>query len=98
MSTVLIAGANRGIGLAIAQQYATEFAEVFACCRAPAKADDLKALAASSGGRVRIIPLEVAEESLIASLKYPGRSASTFSSTMPESAAYRPTGSRPKVT
>jgi len=69
MSTVLITGANRGIGLALAQQYATEGAEVFACCRDPAKADNLKELAASSGGRVRIIPLDVADESSIASLK-----------------------------
>ncbi|MDA9436991.1 SDR family oxidoreductase [Bradyrhizobium sp. CCBAU 51627] len=69
MSTVLITGANRGIGLALAQQYATEGAEVFGCCRHPAKADELKALAASSSGRVRIIPLDVADESSIASLK-----------------------------
>jgi len=69
MSTVLITGANRGIGLALAQQYATEGAEVFACCRDPAKADDLKGLAASSAGPVRIIPLDVADELSIASLK-----------------------------
>lgn len=69
MSTVLITGANRGIGLALAQQYTTEGAEVFACCRDPAQADDLKGLAASSGGRVRIIPLDVADEFSIASLK-----------------------------
>ncbi|MCK1758652.1 SDR family oxidoreductase [Bradyrhizobium sp. 137] len=69
MSTVLITGANRGIGLALARQYATEGAEVLACCRDPAKADDLKELAASSGGRVRIIPLDVADESSIESLK-----------------------------
>ncbi|MEY9126990.1 SDR family oxidoreductase [Bradyrhizobium yuanmingense] len=69
MSTVLITGANRGIGLALAQQYATEGAEVLGCCRHPTKADELKALAASSSGRVRIIPLDVADESSIASLK-----------------------------
>jgi len=69
MSTVLITGANRGIGLALAQQYATEGAEVLGCCRHPAKADELKALAASSSGRVRIIPLDVADESSIASLQ-----------------------------
>lgn len=33
MRSVLITGANRGIGLALALQYATEGARVFACCR-----------------------------------------------------------------
>lgn len=69
MSTVLITGANRGIGLALARQYAAEAADVFACCRDPAKADDLKRLATSSGGRVRVIPLDVADEYSIVSLK-----------------------------
>lgn len=69
MSTILITGANRGIGLALTRQYAAEGADVFACCRNPAKADDLKELAASSSDRVRITALDVADESSIASLK-----------------------------
>lgn len=69
MTTVLITGANRGIGLALTQQYAAEGAEVIACCREPARADALKELAAASGRRVRIIQLEVANDASIASLK-----------------------------
>lgn len=69
MTTVLITGANRGIGLALAQQYAASGAEVIGCCREPAKADILKELAASSGGRVRLIQLDVADEGSIASLR-----------------------------
>lgn len=69
MSTILITGANRGIGLALTRQYAAEGADVFACCRNPAKADDLKELAASSSVRVRITALDVADEPSIASLK-----------------------------
>ena len=44
MTTVLITGANRGIGLEFVKQYAGEGARVHACCRIPARADDLKAV------------------------------------------------------
>ncbi|MET4122013.1 NAD(P)-dependent dehydrogenase (short-subunit alcohol dehydrogenase family) [Bradyrhizobium sp. JR1.5] len=69
MTTVLITGANRGIGLALAQQYAATGAKVFAACRNPAKAEELQKLATSSSGCVRVIPLDVAEKASIASLK-----------------------------
>ena len=45
MTTVLITGANRGIGLEFVKQYAGEGARVHACCREPDKADKLKAVA-----------------------------------------------------
>lgn len=70
MTTVLITGANRGIGLALARQYAAEGAEVIACCRDPEKAEALKELTASSGGDVRSMRLDVANEASIASLKH----------------------------
>jgi NAD(P)-dependent dehydrogenase (short-subunit alcohol dehydrogenase family) len=44
MPTVLITGANRGIGLQLATQYAAEGWTVIGCCRNPAAADALKAL------------------------------------------------------
>lgn len=69
MTTVLITGANRGIGLALARQYAADGAEVIACSRDPGRAGALKELAAASGGRVRIMQLEVADDASIASLK-----------------------------
>lgn len=68
MTTVLITGANRGVGLALARQYVAGGAEVIACCRDTARADGLKELAVSSG-RVRILQLDVADEASIASLK-----------------------------
>ncbi|MGY4230135.1 NAD(P)-dependent dehydrogenase (short-subunit alcohol dehydrogenase family) [Bradyrhizobium sp. USDA 4503] len=69
MTTVLITGANRGIGLALAWQYASQGAEVIACCREPAKADALGELARSSGGRVKVVQLDVADEGAALSLK-----------------------------
>ena len=67
MTTVLITGANRGIGLEFARQYAAEGAEVIACCRAPEKADALKALAKSSG--VEVLALDVTEPGSVEALK-----------------------------
>jgi NAD(P)-dependent dehydrogenase (short-subunit alcohol dehydrogenase family) len=44
MSTVLITGANRGLGLEFCRQYADTGWNVIACCRNPAQADELSAL------------------------------------------------------
>ncbi len=44
MTTVLISGANRGIGLELARQYAADGAEVIAGVRDPGVADTLKAI------------------------------------------------------
>ena len=41
MSTVLITGANRGLGLEFCKQYAEAGWEVIACCRNPGTADKL---------------------------------------------------------
>ncbi len=45
MADILITGANRGIGLALAKQYAEAGHHVLACCRNPDGADALQALA-----------------------------------------------------
>ena len=66
MTTVLITGANRGIGLEFARQYAAEGAEVIACCRSPDKADALRALAKSA--RVEVQSLDVTEPHSVAAL------------------------------
>ncbi len=46
MKTVLITGANRGIGLAFSQHYLAQGEQVLACCRRPDKAEELQQLAA----------------------------------------------------
>lgn len=44
MTTVLITGANRGIGLELVKHYLSAGARVHACCRNPGAADALRAL------------------------------------------------------
>lgn len=50
--TVLITGANRGIGLEFVRQYSGKGYRVIATCRDPAKADELRKLAGSHPGVV----------------------------------------------
>ncbi len=64
MPTVLITGANRGIGLELARQYAGDGWSVIATARDPKQADGLKALK----GDIRIEALEVTDEKQIAAL------------------------------
>ncbi|MFQ5985601.1 MAG: SDR family oxidoreductase [Alphaproteobacteria bacterium] len=58
---VLITGANRGLGLEFARQYAGSGWRVWAACRAPDKADRLEALAGRSRGRVTLHRLDVGD-------------------------------------
>jgi NAD(P)-dependent dehydrogenase (short-subunit alcohol dehydrogenase family) len=60
MPSVLITGANRGLGLEFARQYADAGWLVLAACRSPAHAQNLTALAGRSAGRVTLHPLDVA--------------------------------------
>lgn len=46
MPTILITGANRGLGLEFARQYADDGWRVIACCRNPDSAEELQVLAA----------------------------------------------------
>jgi NAD(P)-dependent dehydrogenase (short-subunit alcohol dehydrogenase family) len=68
MTTVLITGANRGIGLEFATQYAADGADVIACCRDPQGADVLNALV-KSARNVRLAALDVADPSSVGALK-----------------------------
>ncbi len=58
--TVLVTGANRGLGLVWAQQYAERGANVIATARSPAAAVELQALAKRTG-RVRIEMLDAVD-------------------------------------
>lgn len=67
MSTLLITGANRGLGLELTKEFALRRWQVLACCRAPEAAGDLQALAATSD-TVTIHRLEVSDLSQIRDL------------------------------
>jgi NAD(P)-dependent dehydrogenase (short-subunit alcohol dehydrogenase family) len=75
MKTVLITGANRGLGLEHARRYATRGARVFATARIPADAADLVALAAAHRGRVEVLPYDAADPDA------PGRLKATLAGT-----------------
>ena len=57
MPTVLITGANRGLGLEFARQYALDGWKVLATCRDPNSATELNELS----GDVQVFPLEVTD-------------------------------------
>jgi NAD(P)-dependent dehydrogenase (short-subunit alcohol dehydrogenase family) len=65
MQTVLITGANRGIGLELTRHYAAAGDHVLACCREPAKAAALQALA---GKNVSVLGVHVADGVSVAAL------------------------------
>lgn len=69
MQTVLITGANRGIGLEFARQYADAGDRVIAVARRPDAARALRALADNSGGRVSVHAGDVASDDSIRALK-----------------------------
>jgi NAD(P)-dependent dehydrogenase (short-subunit alcohol dehydrogenase family) len=63
--TVFVTGANRGLGLEFARQYAADGWLVFAACRSPGEASDLEALASQSDGRMRLLELDVTNPSTV---------------------------------
>jgi NAD(P)-dependent dehydrogenase (short-subunit alcohol dehydrogenase family) len=60
--SVLITGANRGLGLEFARQYAADGWQVIATCRRPSEASELTALG------VEVLPLDVANWAQVAAL------------------------------
>ncbi|MEJ0028690.1 MAG: SDR family oxidoreductase [Rhizomicrobium sp.] len=68
MTTILITGANRGIGLEFVRQYAAEGADIIAGCREPDRADALNALV-KTARNVRVAAVDVADPKSVASLK-----------------------------
>jgi NAD(P)-dependent dehydrogenase (short-subunit alcohol dehydrogenase family) len=64
MPTALVTGANRGIGLEFARQYAKDGWRVIATCRDPERAKDLRKL----GDSVSVHKLDVADAEQVAAL------------------------------
>jgi NAD(P)-dependent dehydrogenase (short-subunit alcohol dehydrogenase family) len=64
MATILITGANRGIGLELTRRYAASGHQVIACCRPEADASELDGL-----DNVRVCRVSVSEAESVAALK-----------------------------
>jgi len=62
-ATVCVTGANRGIGLELCKMFLSKGNVVHAACRR--SSDDLEALRATSGGRLKISQLDVSDEGSI---------------------------------
>jgi NAD(P)-dependent dehydrogenase (short-subunit alcohol dehydrogenase family) len=67
-ATVLVTGANRGIGLELARQYAARGWNVIATARKPDEAAELRKLAAAHPGSVTVEVLDVADHAAIDAL------------------------------
>lgn len=67
MPTILITGANRGIGLELTRQYAAEGWDVIATCRKPEAATDLATLAEGQSS-IEVHALDVTDESAVRAL------------------------------
>lgn len=61
MKSVLITGANRGLGLELTRQYLAGGHQVFAATRQPEAATELHALAAQADGRLIVVALDVTD-------------------------------------
>lgn len=68
MPTVLITGANRGIGLEFVRAFAADGWRIHACCRHPDKSKELKSLAEESAGAVSLHRLDVTNGLQVANL------------------------------
>lgn len=60
MPAVLVTGANRGLGIEFARQYAADGWRVYAACRDPRSARELQRLAAGST-KVRVLAIDVTD-------------------------------------
>jgi NAD(P)-dependent dehydrogenase (short-subunit alcohol dehydrogenase family) len=66
MHTILITGANRGLGLEMVKQYSADGWQVIACCREPEKASELHKL--KQNKNIQILQLDVSDTQSIKNL------------------------------
>jgi NAD(P)-dependent dehydrogenase (short-subunit alcohol dehydrogenase family) len=65
MQRILVTGSSRGIGLEFVRQYIDRGDRVFAACRDPNRAAELKELAADEPKRLTVLPMDVADAASI---------------------------------
>ncbi len=68
MATVLITGANRGLGLEFVRQYAADGWEVLATARQPEKSEELKKLAVEHS-KISLHALDIADDKSVSGLE-----------------------------
>ncbi|MCJ8159018.1 SDR family oxidoreductase [Sphingomonas sp. LaA6.9] len=68
MATVLITGANRGLGLEFARQFSVQGWHVHACCRSPDQAGELAELANAAADRFTVHALDIDDFSTVDAL------------------------------
>jgi len=61
MPSTLITGANRGLGLEFAKQYVADNWKVYAACRDPSSASELRRLADGSRGKLLVLSVDVSD-------------------------------------
>lgn len=66
MTTVLITGANRGVGLALVRTYLGQGADVVGLARRPEGASELQKLASAADGRLTLLTADVTDEAELA--------------------------------
>jgi NAD(P)-dependent dehydrogenase (short-subunit alcohol dehydrogenase family) len=59
MPSILITGANRGLGLEFARQYLADGWQVYTACRDPSSASELRRMADRSGSKLHVLPMDV---------------------------------------
>jgi len=65
MPSTLITGANRGLGLEFARQYLADGWRVYAGCRNPDSASELRRLADASDDKLQILALDVTDSVIV---------------------------------
>ena len=65
MPSVLITGANRGLGLEFTRQYLKDGWKVHAFCRQPDKAEELSAMVAESRGNIQLREMDIGNKEQI---------------------------------
>lgn len=70
VTSILITGCSRGIGLEMARQALSRNWRVFACCRHPQNANELKTLEESSQGLLSIHRLDISDLTQIQALSF----------------------------
>ncbi|WP_257275952.1 SDR family oxidoreductase [Endozoicomonas sp. SESOKO4] len=68
--TVVVTGANRGLGLEYCRQFLEKGYKVYACCRAPESAEDLLNLKQQNSEKLETVPLDVTNPAQRMNLKH----------------------------